>query len=78
MKNSLNQRVSEIVKYLIFSKVALDKKDLSQKLGYNASSFSQIINGRVPVSDKFIERLMELAPGINEDWLTKGSKCLLR
>lgn len=78
MKNSLNQRVSEIVKYLIFSKVALDKKDLSQKLGYNASSFSQIINGRVPVSDKFIERLMELAPGINEDWLTKGEGEMLK
>ena len=72
MENTLNQRVTDLVNWLIFSKVALDKKDLSQKLGYNVSSFSQIINGRVPISDKFVERLLEFAPNVNEDWLVKG------
>lgn len=72
MENTLNQRVTDLVNWLIFSKVALDKKDLSQKLGYNVSSFSQIINGRVPISDKFVERLLEFAPNVSEDWLVKG------
>lgn len=72
MENTLNQRVTDLVNWLIFSKVALDKKDLSQKLGYNVSSFSQIINGRVPISDKFVERLLEFAPNVSEDWLVNG------
>lgn len=72
MKYSLNQRVADVVKFLIFSNAALDKQDLSKKIGYNASSFSQIINGRVPVSDRFVERLLAFAPNINEKWLLTG------
>lgn len=64
--------------FLIFSKSALDKRDLAQKLGYNVSSFSQIINGRVPVSDKFIERLLEFAPDINDQWLLLGEGDMLQ
>ena len=78
MDNTLNQRITDVVSYLIFSKVALDKRDLSQKLGYNVSSFSQIINGRVPVSDKFIERLLEFAPDLNENWLLTGEGEMLK
>lgn len=78
MENALFQRVSDVVKYLIYSKVALDKKDLSQKLGYNVSSFSQIINGRVPISDRFIENLVNLAPTVNEDWLRTGNGEMLK
>lgn len=72
MEESLIQRVGEVVRHLIYSKVALDKKDLSKKLGYNASSFSQIINGRVPISDKFIKKLVQITPNLNENWLIKG------
>lgn len=78
MDNALNQRITDVVSFLIFSKSALDKRDLAQKLGYNVSSFSQIINGRVPVSDKFIERLLEFAPDINDQWLIKGEGEMLK
>lgn len=77
MDNALNQRITDVVSFLIFSKSALDKRDLAQKLGYNVSSFSQIINGRVPVSEKFIERLLEFAPNINDQWLLKGEGDML-
>lgn len=78
MENALNQRIADVVKYLIFSNVALDKKDLAQKMGYNASSFSQIINGRVPISEKFIERLIRIAPNIEEKWILTGEGQMTR
>lgn len=78
MDSALNQRITEVVSYLIFSKAALDKRDLSQKLGYNVSSFSQIINGRVHISDKFLEKLLDFAPNINEEWLTEGKGEMLK
>lgn len=78
MENALNQRVSDVIRFLIFSKVALDKQDLAQKLGYNVSSFSQIINGRVPMSNKFIEKLIEFVPDLNEEWLKTGDGEMLK
>lgn len=78
MENALNQRVSDVIRFLIFSKVALDKQDLAQKLGYNVSSFSQIINGRVPLSNKFVDKLIEFAPNINEEWLKTGEGEMLK
>lgn len=78
MENALNQRVSDVIRFLIFSKVALDKQDLAQKLGYNVSSFSQIINGRVPLSNKFVEKLIEFAPNLNEHWLKTGEGEMLK
>lgn len=78
MKTNVNQRLNEVVEYLIYSKAALDKTDLSKKLGYNASSFSQIINGRVPIADRFIGRLLEFAPYINREWLVEGTGTMLK
>lgn len=78
METNVNQRLNDIVNYLIFSKVALDKTDLSKKLGYNASSFSQIINERVPLTDRFINRLIEFAPNIDKNWLLTGEGTMLK
>lgn len=77
MKSTVYQRVAEVANFLIFSKAALDKQDLAAKLGYNASSFSQIINGRVPVSHKFLEKLLLFAPNLNEKWLLTGDGNML-
>lgn len=71
-KNNINQRIVEVVNFLIFSKAVLNQQDLSQKLGYNASSFSQIINGHTPVSDRFINKIISFAPYINAKWLVTG------
>lgn len=74
----MKQRITETVNFLIFSKIAADKTDLARKLGYNNSSFSQIINGRVPASDRFLKRLCELCPDLNYSWLSTGEGTMLR
>ena len=48
------------------------QKVLSNRLGYKESSFSQIVNGHVPVSGRFVNKLCEMEPRINRDWLMNG------
>ena len=48
------------------------QKALSNRLGYQESSFSQIVNGHVPVSNRFVNKLCELDPRINREWLVNG------
>ena len=66
------QRVKKVIKWLIYQGVAENESDLSTKMGYTKSSFSQIINGRVNVSDKFIDKLCCWDDNINKVWIKRG------
>ena len=70
------QRVNESIKWVIFEGLAKNHTDLAQKLGYKKSSFSQIINGRVNISNSFINRLVTFAPILNRKWLLNGEGSL--
>jgi hypothetical protein len=41
-------------------------------LGYTKSSFSQILNGKVPLSEKFVKKLCSLDENINGVWILEG------
>lgn len=47
-------------------------------LGYQKSSFSQIVNGKVPLSEKFVKRLCSLDENINDVWILTGEGELLK
>lgn len=66
------QRVKKAVNWLIFQGVADNEKEVADLLGYTKSSFSQIMNGRVPLSEKFVKKLCKLDENINEVWVLKG------
>lgn len=51
------ERVTKVVDWLIFEKIVDSRRDLAEKLGYTESSLSQIINGKVNLSDRFIKKL---------------------
>ncbi|TWI22159.1 LexA family transcriptional regulator [Sphingobacterium siyangense] len=70
-------RVKKVCKWLIFNEVADNDKELSDILGYTKSSFSQIINGKVPLSDKFIDKLIGLDQNINKVWIKTGEGQML-
>lgn len=62
-----------LVRYLISKGLAFSQKDLGKKLGYgNESSFSQVINGKVPMPKDFIPKINILYPQINTKWLLTG------
>lgn len=66
------ERVRKLCKWLIYDGFADNDADLASKLGYTKSSFSQIINEKVPLSDKFIEKLCATNENINKVWIEKG------
>lgn len=65
-------RIRKTINWLIFKEIGVSEKDIAEKLGYTKSSFSQIVNGKVPLSDKFIKKISSLDENINFDWVLSG------
>lgn len=72
------QRVKKVINWLIFQDIAENERDLSEKMGYTKSSFSQIVNGKVPLSDKFVKKLCSLDENINEVWVQSGAGTMFK
>ncbi len=72
------QRLKKVIYWLIFAGHATNERELAEKLGYTKSSFSQIVTGKVPLSDKFIQKLVSLDKNINKDWIKTGAGNLLK
>ena len=52
--------------------------ELAVKMGYTKSSFSQIMNEKVPLSDKFINSLVKIDENINIVWINDEEGKMLR
>lgn len=73
------ERIKLAIKWLIGSGVAKNQKEIGYLLGYkNESSFSQVINGKVPLPNDFIDRLSNLSTTLNQTWLLTGEGEMLR
>lgn len=72
------QRIKKVINWLVFQEVAENDRALSELLGYTKSSFSQIINGRVPISDKFVKKLCSLDENINEVWVLREEGAMFK
>lgn len=66
------ERIIKVVDWLIFEKIVDSRRDLADKLGYTESSLSQIINGKVNLSSRFIKKLSNLDSRINIEWINSG------
>jgi phage repressor protein C with HTH and peptisase S24 domain len=72
------QRIRKVLKWLIFNEYAASEKEIAEKIGYTKSSLSQIINGKVPLSDKFVEKIAAADENINKVWILTGEGYMLR
>lgn len=72
------KRIRKAINWLIFSEVAESEKAVADMLGYTKSSFSQLVNGKVPLSEKFIKKLCSLDQNINDVYISKGEGTLLK
>ena len=72
------ERVIKIVDWLIFEKVVKSRRELAEVLGYTESSMSQILNGKVTLSERFIKKLSTIDNRINEDWIRHESGNMLK
>ena len=66
------------MKWLIFSGFGENEKELAELLGYTKSSFSQILNGKVPLSDKFLDKICSLDNNINKVWILENKGEMLK
>lgn len=59
------ERAKSVVKWLIDEGEIKSQSELAARMGYNESSISQILTGRVKLSDKFISKLAQVSSSIN-------------
>ena len=67
------RRIKKVINWLIFKEVDDSEKGVAEVLGYTKSSFSQIVNGKVALSEKFIRKLCSLDENINFVWVQYGT-----
>lgn len=69
---TIHDRIKLVVKWLIGTGVANNQEAIGRLMGYsNKSSFSQILNNKVPIPSDFIGRLCVLNENINKVWIEK-------
>lgn len=66
-------RIKEAVKFIIGTGIAKNQQEVAKLMGYkNISSFSHILNEKVPVPKNFIDKLCLLNTKLNKEWLING------
>lgn len=72
-------RNKALIRHLVKAGIIKNQKDLGEKMGYsNASSFSQVINEKVPEPKDFISKLKNILPELNDEWLTTGEGKMIK
>ena len=71
------QRVKKVINWLVFMEYAENERELAEEIGYTKSSFSQIVNGKVPLSERFVQKLASVDRNINEVWIMTGEGNML-
>ena len=66
------ERVVNLIDWMVFTKKITSRRQLSEKMGYKESYLSQILNGKVPVTEKFLKKLSITGDGVNFNWLLNG------
>jgi len=72
------QRIRKVINWYIFKEYGRNDTEIATKLGYAKSSFSQILGGKVPVSQNFVEKLCSLDGNINKVWVLTGDGNMFR
>ena len=70
-------RLKQVMAWLIANGEASSQREVAMQLGYTPSSLSQIVNGHVPLSDKFLNRLTGLDRRIDVKWIRTGEGNML-
>lgn len=69
---TIHDRIKLVIKWLIGIGVAANQEAIGRLMGYtNKSSFSQILNDKVPIPGDFISRLCALNENINSVWIER-------
>lgn len=74
----VSQRFTEVVNYLLESRVLKNQAQLAQILSLSKGYVSQLVNGQREPSSDVVRKLANLFPTINENWLLTGAGAMLK
>ena len=74
--SSSQERFKELVDELSRRGIVNNQKELAEKIGYNHSYFSHLVNKRIPTNE-MCAKLQELIPDLNTEYLQSGYGSLL-
>lgn len=67
-------RYKILIRHLTETGFVANQRELGQKMGYNnPSAFSQVINGKTQEPKLFTQKLKNIVPELNLDWLENGT-----
>ena len=66
------ERVREALEWLKANGVFRSNRAIAEKMGYNPSMLSQVITGKSAGSQRFVQTLCAVAPGLRQDWVWNG------
>ena len=69
----MHQRIKKVIGYLKDSKLIRNQQDFVERIGYDKSSVSLILNGKRPVSKQFVYSITEAFPFVSGSWIEDES-----
>ena len=72
-----NQNIKDVFAFFKQKRIIRNQQDFTERIGYDKSTVSQIMNDRVAVPNRMIENICIAFPMINERWLLTGEGSML-
>ena len=70
-------RAREVMNWLKY-KLGEPQKAIASRMGYSPAFVASVLNGKVPLSDKFIRNLCSVHQSLNVEWVMTGECEMLK
>lgn len=78
MNNTTNQRLKELIKFLIDNKKVYNQKDFADKIGKSKTQLSEMVKGTLVISERTVHAIVTAFPELNTEWLLTGKGEMLK
>lgn len=65
-------RLAEMIDWMLYHNVVASRRELALRMNYTESTLSCVVNGKQPISPKFLTALSQIDPRLNVDWIDSG------
>jgi len=70
--NEKLERLAEMIDWLLYNNIVASRRELAKRMQYQESTLSLVVNGKQPISSKFLTALAGVDRRLNVDWIEKG------
>lgn len=70
-------RLGDMIDWLLFNNIVSSRRELAKRMHYQESTMSLVVNGKQPMSPKFLKALSEIDSRLNVDWIEDGEGSML-